>query len=38
MEFYLRDRHDRSIVQARQALELADPRAQSRPESRMRVY
>lgn len=38
MELYLRDRHDRGIVQARQAFELADPRAQSRPESRMRVY
>jgi very-short-patch-repair endonuclease len=36
---YLRGRHDRGIVQARQALELAaDPRAQSRPESRMRTY
>jgi very-short-patch-repair endonuclease len=35
---YLRDRHDRGVVQARQALELADPGAQSRPESRMRVY
>jgi hypothetical protein len=38
LEIYLRDRHDRGIVQARQALELADPRAQSRPDSRMRVY
>ena len=31
LELYLRGRHDRGIVQARQALELADPRAQSRP-------
>jgi hypothetical protein len=38
LQVYLRDRHDRGIVQARQALELADPRAQSHPESRMRVY
>lgn len=38
MELYLKDRHDRGIVQARRALELADPRAQSRPESRTRVH
>jgi very-short-patch-repair endonuclease len=38
MKLYLKDRHDRGIVQARRALELADPRAQSRPESRMRVH
>lgn len=35
---YLAGRHDRGIVQARRALELADPRAQSRPESRVRVH
>ncbi len=38
MEVYVKDRHDCGIVQARRALELADPRAQSRPESRMRVH
>ncbi|MEO7193956.1 MAG: hypothetical protein ABIZ05_03915 [Pseudonocardiaceae bacterium] len=37
MEFYLAGRHDRNIVQARRALELADPRAQSRPESRVHL-
>jgi very-short-patch-repair endonuclease len=31
-------RSDRGIVVARQAVELADPRAESRPESRLRVY
>jgi very-short-patch-repair endonuclease len=31
-------RSDRGIVAARQAVELADPRAESRPESRLRVY
>ena len=31
-------RHDRGIVTARQAEELADPRAESPPESRMRVW
>lgn len=30
-------RHDHGIVRARSAVELADPRAESRPESRMRV-
>lgn len=35
---YLAGRHDRGIVQARRALELADPRAGSQPESRMRVH
>ncbi|MPZ65775.1 MAG: hypothetical protein GEU83_09765 [Pseudonocardiaceae bacterium] len=30
-------RSDKGVVQARQAVELADPRAESRPESRMRV-
>lgn len=34
----LAQRHDRGIVQARQAEELADPRAESPPESRMRVW
>ncbi|MGB8202178.1 MAG: hypothetical protein WCF33_21240, partial [Pseudonocardiaceae bacterium] len=38
MERYLADRHDRGIVAARRALELADPRAQSRPESWLRVH
>lgn len=38
MQRYLRSRHDRGIVQARRALELADPRAASRPESRLRVH
>ncbi|HET9255517.1 MAG TPA: hypothetical protein VFO16_09980 [Pseudonocardiaceae bacterium] len=32
------ERHDRGIVAARRAAELADPRAESRPESRVRVY
>jgi hypothetical protein len=31
-------RSDRGIVAARQAVELADPRAESRPEARLRVY
>ncbi|MGH3925514.1 MAG: hypothetical protein ACRDTT_22105, partial [Pseudonocardiaceae bacterium] len=31
-------RSDRGIVLARRAVELADPRAESRPESRMRVW
>ncbi len=34
----LLQRHDRGIVRARQAEELADPRAESRPESRVRVW
>jgi very-short-patch-repair endonuclease len=34
----LSQRHDRGIVRARQAEELADPRAESRPESRVRVW
>lgn len=34
----LRERHDRGIVAARRAEELADPRAESRPESRLRVH
>ncbi|MGH3765243.1 MAG: endonuclease domain-containing protein [Pseudonocardiaceae bacterium] len=38
MQRYLTGRHDRGIVQARCALELADPRAESHPESQMRVY
>ncbi len=38
MQLYLAGRRDRGIVQARRALELADPRAESPPESRMRVY
>lgn len=38
MELYLAGRHDRGIVQARRALELADSRAESRPESRTRVH
>ncbi len=38
MELYLAGRHDRGIVAARRAVELADPRAQSRPESRLRVH
>lgn len=38
MELFLAGRHDRGIVAARRALELADPRAQSRPESRLRVH
>lgn len=32
------ERSDRGIVAARRAVELADPRAESRPESRLRVY
>jgi very-short-patch-repair endonuclease len=32
------DRSDRGIVGARRAVELADPRAESRPESRLRVH
>ncbi|MGH3816448.1 MAG: hypothetical protein ACRDRE_01565 [Pseudonocardiaceae bacterium] len=32
------ERSDRGIVKARHALELADPRAESRPESRLRVH
>jgi hypothetical protein len=32
------ERSDRGIVTARRAVELADPRAESRPESRVRVY
>ncbi|MGH3846929.1 MAG: hypothetical protein ACRDS0_36740 [Pseudonocardiaceae bacterium] len=31
-------RHDRGIVRARRAEQLADPRAESRPESRVRVW
>ncbi|MGH3975198.1 MAG: endonuclease domain-containing protein, partial [Pseudonocardiaceae bacterium] len=31
-------RSDRGIVEARRAVELADPRAESRPESRLRVH
>lgn len=38
MELYLAGQHDRGIVQARRALKLADPRAESRPESRVRVH
>ncbi|MGH3874835.1 MAG: hypothetical protein ACRDSR_25585 [Pseudonocardiaceae bacterium] len=38
MQRYLSGRRDRGIVQARRALELADPRAESAQESRMRVY
>lgn len=38
MQLYLAGRHDWGIVGARRALELADPRAESQPESRMRVY
>jgi hypothetical protein len=38
MQLYLVGRHDRGIVQARRALELADPRAESHPESQMRVH
>ena len=38
MQLYLAGRRDRGIVQARRALELADPRAGSLPESRMRVH
>ncbi|MGH3964891.1 MAG: hypothetical protein ACRDRY_16820 [Pseudonocardiaceae bacterium] len=38
MQLYLVGRRDRGIVQARRALELADPRAESRPESQMRVH
>ncbi|MGH3999667.1 MAG: hypothetical protein ACRDTJ_19660, partial [Pseudonocardiaceae bacterium] len=37
-QLYLVKRHDRGVVQARRALELADPRAESRPESQVRVY
>ncbi len=32
------ERSDRGIVEARRAVELADPRAESRPESRLRVH
>lgn len=32
------ERSDRGIVKARHALELADPRAESRPKSRLRVH
>lgn len=32
------ERSDRGIVNARRAVELADPRAESRPESRLRVH
>lgn len=38
LEQFLAGRHDRGIVQARRAVELADPRAESRPESRTRVH
>lgn len=38
MQLYLAGRHDRGIVAARRALELADPRAESHPESQMRVH
>ncbi|HEY6424938.1 MAG TPA: hypothetical protein VIY28_17205, partial [Pseudonocardiaceae bacterium] len=38
MQLYLVGRHDRGIVQARRALELADSRAESHPESQMRVH
>lgn len=38
MQLSLAGRRDRGIVQARRALELADPRAESRPESQMRVH
>ncbi|MGH3902157.1 MAG: hypothetical protein ACRDTA_28690 [Pseudonocardiaceae bacterium] len=38
MQLYLVGRHDRGIVAARHALELIDPRAESRPESQMRVH
>ncbi len=38
LQLYLTGRRDRGIVQARRALELADPRAESRPESQMRVH
>jgi very-short-patch-repair endonuclease len=38
MQLFLAGRHDRGIVKARRALELADPRAESHPESHMRVH
>ncbi|MGH3828230.1 MAG: endonuclease domain-containing protein [Pseudonocardiaceae bacterium] len=38
LELYVAGRHDRGIAAARRARELADPRAQSRPESRVRVH
>ncbi|MGH3924852.1 MAG: endonuclease domain-containing protein [Pseudonocardiaceae bacterium] len=38
LQQFLTGRHDRGIVQARRAVEFADPRAESRPESRMRVH
>jgi very-short-patch-repair endonuclease len=38
MQLYLIGRHDRGIVDARRALELADSGAESHPESRMRVH
>lgn len=38
MRAVVAERSDRGIVSARRAVELADPRAESRPESRMRVW
>lgn len=38
LEQMVAKRHDRGIVAARKAVELADPRAESLPESRMRVW
>jgi very-short-patch-repair endonuclease len=38
LELFMTGRHDCGIVQARRALGLADLRAQSRPESRLRVH
>jgi hypothetical protein len=38
VERYLRGRHDHGIVNARAALQLADPRSESPPESALRVY
>lgn len=38
MERLVAGRHDRGIVQARRAVELADPRAESHPESLVRVW
>ncbi len=38
LDAYLRHRHDNGIVRARQALELSDGRAESIPESEVRVW
>lgn len=38
VKHFLDGRHDRGGAQARRALEIADPRAESRPESRVRVH